>query len=56
MICAVLGCGIEELLLPEPAKVAAPGQDERPSAVAGEGATLRPVTPKPQRTRSLPPR
>ncbi len=35
VICAVLGCGIEELLLPEPGKVAGPaGEEQRQQAPA----------------------
>jgi DNA-binding Xre family transcriptional regulator len=53
VICAVLGCGVEELLLPEPEKVAAPTPAaEEPTAAAGEArravtppATHRPVAP-----------
>jgi DNA-binding Xre family transcriptional regulator len=54
VICAVLGCEPGELLLPEPAKVAARQQPPTPEpeqAVMGE----RRVTPKPRTTRSLPP-
>jgi DNA-binding Xre family transcriptional regulator len=54
VICAVLGCGVEELLLPEPDTVPqpAPSPDEQTAAV-GEA---RAVTPRPRRKRSLPPR
>ena len=54
VICAVLDCGVDELLLPEPQAVPAPGQtaDEQP-AVGGQGAT---ITPRPRTGRSLPPR
>ena len=40
VICAVLGCGVEELLIPEPDKVASPaGDGDQPSAaVAGPAA------------------
>jgi hypothetical protein len=55
VICAVLGCGVEELLLPEPDKVAAPTPAaEEPTAAAGEAR--RAVTPRPRPGRSLPPR
>jgi DNA-binding Xre family transcriptional regulator len=52
VICAVLGCGVEELLLPEPETVPqpAPVGSEQAAAVA------RPVTPRPRGGRSLPPR
>jgi DNA-binding Xre family transcriptional regulator len=53
VICAVLGCGVEELLVPEPDKVAsaAPGGAQPSAAVAGLAA----VRPKPKKGRSLPP-
>lgn len=53
VICAVLGCGVEELLIPEPDKVPSPAQDgDQPGvAVAGPAA----VTPKRRKGRSLPP-
>jgi DNA-binding Xre family transcriptional regulator len=54
VLCAVLGCGIEELLIPEPDTVAAaaPTTDEQTAAV-GEP---RPVAPRARSGRSLPPR
>lgn len=55
VFCAVLDCGIDELLIPEPDTVAAPtpkGGEE--SAAAAGGA--RPVTPRARTGRSLPPR
>lgn len=53
VICAVLGCEIGELLIPEPAKVPAPGQaDGQPAAVAAAG---QPVVPRRRDGRSLPP-
>jgi DNA-binding Xre family transcriptional regulator len=55
VICAVLGCGVEELLLPEPEKVATPtSAAEAPTAAIGEAR--RSVTPRPRTGRSLPPR
>jgi DNA-binding Xre family transcriptional regulator len=53
VICAVLGCGVEELLVPEPEKVQSPAQDadQRRTAVAGPAA----VTPRRRKGRSLPP-
>ena len=53
VICAVLGCGVDELLLPEPAKVPQPVPEdaEQPAASAG-----RPVAPRTRSGRSLPPR
>jgi hypothetical protein len=54
VICAVLGCGVDELLLPEPQTVPqpAPSGEEHQSAV-GEA---RAVTPRTRTGRSLPPR
>jgi DNA-binding Xre family transcriptional regulator len=54
VVCAVLGCEIEELLIPEPEKVTAPViEDESAPAAVGQN---RPVMPKPRGIRSLPPR
>jgi hypothetical protein len=52
VICAVLGCQISDVLLPEPDKVIRPTSDEMP-AVAAVGASG--VTPKRRDGRSLPP-
>jgi DNA-binding Xre family transcriptional regulator len=53
VICAVLGCGVEELLLPEPDKVAPPTTDRQaPSAASAHPATVR---PRRRDSRSLPP-
>ena len=54
VICAVLGCGVEELLLPEPDTVPQPqpASGEQAPAVA----EARPVAPRPRGGRSLPPR
>ncbi|TMR88907.1 helix-turn-helix domain-containing protein [Nonomuraea basaltis] len=54
VICAVLGCGIEELLQPEPETTAAPkpGSDDQSAAVGQPRA----ITPRPRSGRSLPPR
>jgi len=55
VICAVLGCGVEELLIPEPQLVKR--TDERPDqpAVASSSPGGPPVTPKRRDGRSLPP-
>ena len=50
VICAVLGCEVGELLLPEP--VAVPATGDSPGAVA----EARAVTPRSRTGRSLPPR
>jgi hypothetical protein len=54
VICAVLGCGVEELLLPEPETVPQPEPADGEQAPAV--AEARPVTPRPRGGRSLPPR
>lgn len=54
VLCAVLGCGIDELLIAEPDTIAA----SKPSA-EGETAVIgeaRAVTPRARSGRSLPPR
>jgi DNA-binding Xre family transcriptional regulator len=53
VICAVLGCGVDELLLPEPGRVPQPAPEgaEQPAAAAA-----RAVTPRTRGGRSLPPR
>jgi DNA-binding Xre family transcriptional regulator len=55
VICAVLGCGIEELLLPEPGKVAAPAGEEQHRQAAAPAASGPAVTPRRRDGRSLPP-
>jgi DNA-binding Xre family transcriptional regulator len=54
IFCAVLGCGVEELLLAESEAVPAPQPAASQQVVAvGE---VRPATPRPRTGRSLPPR
>jgi DNA-binding Xre family transcriptional regulator len=55
VICAVLGCGIEELLLPEPGKVAAPAGEEQRQQAAAPAAGGPAVTPRRRDGRTLPP-
>jgi DNA-binding Xre family transcriptional regulator len=55
VICAVLGCGVEELLIPEPGKLARPATENERQPRAATAAALPPVTPKPRGGRSLPP-
>jgi DNA-binding Xre family transcriptional regulator len=54
VICAVLGCGVDELLIPEPDTVAqtTPAAEDTTVAV-GEART---VTPRARTGRSMPPR
>ncbi|ASU81750.1 XRE family transcriptional regulator [Nocardiopsis gilva YIM 90087] len=54
VICAVLGCGSEEPLQPEPETVAEPKPDtKQQTAAVGEA---RSVAPRPKSGRTLPPR
>lgn len=54
VICAVLGCGVEELLIAEPEAVPAPTTAEtEPAAATSHNRT---VTPRTHPKRSLPPR
>ena len=54
VLCAVLECGIDELLIPEPDTIAAPAPSAgEKAAVIGEA---RAVTPRARSGRSLPPR
>jgi len=52
VICAVLGCEVGELLLPEPVAVPEPTAGQSPGAVT----EARAVAPRPRTGRSLPPR
>lgn len=53
VICAVLGCGVEELLIPEPDQVTAPVEGDSQPRVAVAGPAV--VKPKRRKGRSLPP-
>jgi DNA-binding Xre family transcriptional regulator len=53
VICAVLGCEIGELLVPEPDKVPRPGQTE--GQRAAEATSSATVVPRRRDGRSLPP-
>lgn len=56
IICAVLNCGVEEVLIPEPDTVARPcGQGESSAATGTSGPGGLTVTPKRRDGRSLPP-
>ena len=55
IICAVLGCGVEELLIPEPGKVSSGKEQESQAAVASASAGPPKVTPRRRDGRSLPP-
>jgi DNA-binding Xre family transcriptional regulator len=57
IICAVLGCGVEELLIAEPAAAArtAGGRQEAAVSAQPSGQARPPVTPRRRDGRSLPP-
>jgi DNA-binding Xre family transcriptional regulator len=55
VICAVVGCGVEELLIAEPAKVASAEQQSGQVAAMSGAPTGPLVTPKRRDGRSLPP-
>ena len=55
VICAVLGCGVAELLIPEPDKVSSGQEQEGQAAVAASSAGPPKVTPRRRDGRSLPP-
>ncbi|GAA0705884.1 hypothetical protein GCM10010193_71010 [Kitasatospora atroaurantiaca] len=55
VICVVLDCEIGDLLIPEPAKVQSPGQQETARAAVGASTTAPTVVPKRRDGRSLPP-
>jgi len=52
IICAVVGCGVEELLITEPATITRPASDQQAAAPSDSGP---PVTPRRRDGRSLPP-
>jgi DNA-binding Xre family transcriptional regulator len=56
VICAVLGCPVGELLVPEPDKVARPGRADDQQAASGGGDAGLSVEPRRRDGRSLPPR
>jgi Cro/C1-type HTH DNA-binding domain len=56
VLCAVVGCGVEELLIAEPGTISRPAgdhQDQQPAAPPRPGT--RTVTPRRRDSRSLPP-
>ena len=55
VICAVLGCGVEELLIPEPQLVKRIDERQDQPAVASSSPGGPPVTPKRRDGLSLPP-
>lgn len=57
IICAVLGCGVEEVLIREPDKISRPGAGRNAGSEprAATGASPLAVTPKRRDARTLPP-
>jgi len=55
VICAVLDCGVEELLVTEPEKVSAGKEQESQAAAAAASDGPPKVTPRRRDGRSLPP-
>ena len=56
VICAVVGCGVEELLIAEPGKIARPAGEQDDEQPAASSSQARPaVTPRRRDGRSLPP-
>lgn len=55
VICAVLGCEVGELLIPEPDKVSRPGQSSQTRRAASGAVSVLPVVPRRRDGRSLPP-
>ena len=58
VICAVVGCGIGDLLIPEPGSVPSPGtRCDTPAAATGSTTATGapPVTPRRRDGRTLPP-
>jgi hypothetical protein len=55
VICAVLGCGVEELLIAEPAVLAQPAGDQPGQQAPAPTPAMPQVTPRRRDGRSLPP-
>ena len=56
VICAVVGCGVEELLIPEPGKIGrSAGEQDDEQAAASSSQAGPAVTPRRRDGRSLPP-
>jgi DNA-binding Xre family transcriptional regulator len=56
VICVVLGCGVEELLIPEPDKVKRLDEPhDQPAAAVSSSSGGPPVTPQRRDGRTLPP-
>jgi DNA-binding Xre family transcriptional regulator len=55
VICVVLGCPVEELLIPEPDRVTRPDDTSQPDAAVAAGPRPLQVVPRRRDGRSLPP-
>ena len=55
VICAVVGCGVEELLIPEPGKIGQVAGEQRDEQAAASPQAASAVTPRRRDGRSLPP-
>ena len=55
VICAVVGCGVEELLIAEPGKIARPAGEQHGEPAAASPQAKPAVTPRRRDGRSLPP-
>jgi DNA-binding Xre family transcriptional regulator len=55
VICAVIGCGVEELLIPEPGKITRPAGGQPGEQEAASPQARPAVTPRRRDGRSLPP-
>jgi DNA-binding Xre family transcriptional regulator len=55
IICAVLGCGVEEVLIPQPEKVKRVDEQQDQPAAASSSSGGPAVTPKRRDGRTLPP-
>jgi DNA-binding Xre family transcriptional regulator len=55
VICAVVGCGVEELLIPEPVKSGQVAGEQHDEQAAASSPATAGVTPRRRDGRSLPP-
>lgn len=55
VICAVLGCGVQELLITEPVEVPVADDQQHKQQAASSARTVPAVTPKRSGGRTLPP-
>ena len=55
VICAVVGCGVEELLIAEPGKILRPAGEQHGEQAAASPQAKASVTPRRRDGRSLPP-